>query len=301
MPSAEAPPACLDAELFFDADLGTMLLASCVDQEDPDAVERIWSWDGLAWHLVGDSGPDATVVAGAARDVRRGVIVRYGGLPYGSNACVAETWEWDGDTWQRIEAEPPPACDHMKLVHDSTRARTLLFGGQDADRTEQTSTWAWDGGTWQRVADDGPPFRAHFELVDDAASERVLLWGGYDGSRVHDDFWAWDGSAWRELDIAGPSARSHAGMAVGRDGALLFGGATSVSTFGSLTDETWILADEAWTQLEGDAPSARGMPALGYDQERDVMVLYGGFEASGASLADTWEWDGAWRCVAGCN
>jgi hypothetical protein len=31
-----------------------------------------------------------------------------------------------------------------------------------------------------------------------------------------------------------------------------------------------------------------------------VFVLFGGFDASGALLGDTWEWDGAWRCVAGC-
>jgi hypothetical protein len=31
-----------------------------------------------------------------------------------------------------------------------------------------------------------------------------------------------------------------------------------------------------------------------------VFVLYGGFDATGATLSDTWEWSGRWTCVAGC-
>ena len=55
-----------------------------------------------------------------------------------------------------------------------------------------------------------------------------------------------------------------------------------------------------WWRLIGSGPSARGLPALGYDRDRGVYVLYGGFDAEGNPLADTWEWDGAWSCVAGC-
>jgi len=130
----------------------------------------------------------------------------------------------------------------------------------------------------------------------------VLLFGGLDNSRVFDDLWAWDGSAWSELPVQGdaPGPRSHHGLAAGPDGVLLFGGATSTSTFASLVDETWLLAEDRWSQLDGPGPSARGLPALGYDPDRDVFVLYGGFDPDGAALDDTWEWDGAWRCVAGC-
>jgi hypothetical protein len=189
----------------------------------------------------------------------------------------------------------------MKLAYDAARGVTLMFGGQDAEQVPLPETWAWDGETWERLSDEGPPFRAHFELVYDAAHEQTLLWGGYDGNRVFDDFWSWDGTEWTQLDIEGPTARSHASMAVTPDGLLLYGGATSVSTFTSVTDETWQLTDGRWSQLTGPAPSARGMAAIGYDEEREVVVLYGGFDPDGNGLSDTWEWDGAWRCVAGCG
>jgi hypothetical protein len=81
---------------------------------------------------------------------------------------------------------------------------------------------------------------------------------------------------------------------------LLFGGATRTSTFASLVDETWLLADERWSHVDGPGPSARGLPALGYDPHRGVFVMYGGFGHDGSPLADTWEWDGGWRCIGGC-
>ena len=40
---------------------------------------------------------------------------------------------------------------------------------------------------------------------------------------------------------------------------------------------------------------------MAYDAGRGVYVLYGGFDADGGLLGDTWEWDGEWRCVAGCD
>jgi hypothetical protein len=42
------------------------------------------------------------------------------------------------------------------------------------------------------------------------------------------------------------------------------------------------------------------MAALGYDPVREVFVLHGGFDGDGTPLDDTWEWDGAWSCVAEC-
>jgi hypothetical protein len=90
-------------------------------------------------------------------------------------------------------------------------------------------------------------------------------------------------------------------MAASPEGMLVFGGATGVSTFSSVVDETWFLTRGAWSQLAGEAPSPRLLPALGYDIEHDVMVLYGGFSASNTPLADTWVWDHSWSCVAGCD
>jgi hypothetical protein len=295
------PPPCLDAELHFDATLGKLLLANCVDQDNRGSVEQLWSWDGTSWALIESEGPDARVVAGIAFDVGRQTVLRYGGLPLDGNDCTTDMVEWDHASWRSVAASPPTACDHMKLVYDASTGVILLFGGQDPGGNPKAETWTWDGAEWSQVAADGPPFRAHFELVDDPAHEQVFLWGGYDGEQVFNDFWSWDGSAWTELDFEDPSARSHASMVVTPEGLLLFGGATSTSTFASVTDETWYLTNGRWSLLDGPAPSSRGMAAIGFDSERGVVVLYGGFNADGVALADTWEWDGSWRCVSSCG
>jgi hypothetical protein len=83
----------------------------------------------------------------------------------------------------------------------------------------------------------------------------------------------------------------------------MFGGATAASTFGSLTDKTWVLRDGSWQELSTvSSPSRRGSPAMGYDPVRERIVLYGGFESSRNDLDDTWEWDGEqWSCLVNCQ
>ena len=278
-----------------------MLLLNCVDQFDQASVEQVWAWDGTAWEQLDASGPPATVVAGVAFDPGRGTAVRYGGLPMASNDCVPETWEWDGSSWTSLDVAPPTVCDHMFLAHDRRRDQTLLYGGGTDDGDLLTETWAWNGRRWRRLADDGPAGRAHFGFVYDAAGRRPLIYGGYDGSAVFDDLWAWDGAAWSELDRGdGPGPRSHHGLAAGAGDLLLFGGASTASTFASLQDDTWRLTGDGWEQLQGAGPATRGSPAMGYDEGRGTFVLYGGFDASGNLLGDTWEWSDGWRCVTGC-
>jgi Kelch motif len=263
-------------------------------------MERIWSWDGASWELVAADGPPGHVLSGVAWDAGRGALVRYGGIPLAAQECSHETWEWDGTAWRQVDAEGPPACDHLRLAFDEARDQTILVGGGDEDQQLIPGTWAWNGATWSRLTRDGPPPRAHFGLVYDAGHEQAFLYGGYDGAAVFDDFWSWDGATWTELGFEGPGPRSHFGMAVSPDGLLLFGGARSTSTFGSLVGETWYLTDGSWRQVQGPGPAPRGLATLGYDPVRQITVLYGGFDADGAALDDLWEWDGTWSCIAGC-
>jgi hypothetical protein len=216
---------------------------------------------------------------------------------------VAETWEWDGADWARVTTATDhhaPACDHMKLAYDSVNGTTVLVGGGHLQDLSP-DTWWWDGNAWSLVSSSGPPPRAHHGLVYDAAHQQSLLYGGIDNSSIFDDFWSWNGIAWTELTFAGPGQRSHFGFAVNPEGLLLFGGATGNATFATLTAETWFLTNGVWSQISVPGPSPRGSPALAWDPGREVWVLYGGFDATGAELGDTWEFDGsAWSCAEGC-
>jgi hypothetical protein len=140
---------------------------------------------------------------------------------------------------------------------------------------------------------------------------QLAVYGGLDNSQLFDDHWEWDGSAWEEIGAEPedggrlePGPRSHHGLALGPDRLVLFGGATGTSTFESLVDYTWLENESFGWGPDGNAgpvPSPRGLPALAYDPDREVFVLYGGFDADGNPLADTWEYDLAgWRCIDGC-
>ena len=212
--------------------------------------------------------------------------------------------------WRRVDADPPTPCDHIELAWDGEDGRMVMFGGGRGQELDPT-TWAWDGSEWNQLAEDGPAPRAHHAMtggIGTVPGGRPVVHGGFDGSQVFDDRWFWNGSAWEvselEVDSRGsPSARSHHGLANGPAGPLIFGGATSTSTFDSLVDETWFYEFFGWRDLSGEVPhpSARGLPALGYDRVREVFVLFGGFGSDGAVLGDTWEFDfAAWRCVGGC-
>src|SRR5207244_6663036 len=70
--------------------------------------------------------------------------------------------------------------------------------------------------------------------------------------------------------------------------AVLFGGFSG--SFGP--GETWEWDGGRWTQVATSGPSTRHGHAMAFDSFRNVTVLMGGYDSSGAALSDTWEWDG---------
>jgi hypothetical protein len=190
------------------------------------------------------------------------------------------------------------------MVYDESRQEVILFGGQDESMKPNDETWSWNGETWTSISDSGPKSRAHFGFAYDPDHAQILLYGGYTGN-VLDDFWAWKNGAWGQINFPGPGTLSHFGMAYDANtkALIIFGGATSSSSFSSLSDKTWILTGGSWSELNlENSPSKRGSPAMAYDPELKRVVLYGGFEASGNALNDTWEWDGdLWSCVVNCK
>ncbi len=303
----DGPPACLDAKLLWADALERLILANCVDQFDVASLETVWAWDGESWELLSDDGPPATVVTGFGWDPDRDVLVRYGGIPLPEQDCITETWEWDMAEWRQVDAGPPEPCDHIELAWDATGEQMLLVGGGRGPDL-MAGTWAWDGTAWSHLTDVGPAPRAHHGMVASPDGSAIVVYGGLDNSQLFDDRWAWNGLGWIDegptFDRLDPGPRSHHGLARGLDGLVLFGGATNSSTFESLVNDTWIEAESTGWALAangGPRPSPRGLPAFGYDPGRDTFVLYGGFDADGNPLSDTWELDRTgWRCVKGC-
>jgi hypothetical protein len=301
----EDPPACSGATMVYHSQLQEVLLIGCVPgslrQTTPNII---WSWNGERWRRLTEGGPQMLLLGGAAYDEQRDVVVMYGGYSWSADSCVRETWEWDGETWTQKDVESPTACDHLKMVYDASKGEVILFGGGDENQNLSTETWSWNGETWTLVSEAGPPGRAHSGFVYDTVHEQSLLYGGY-ADTILDDFWVWKDGAWQSINFSGPGPLSHVGLASDHDAneLLLFGGASSTSTFSSLSDKTWKLANGAWSEVSlEEHPSARGSPAMVYDPARKRVVLYGGFTTNRSDLNDTWEWDGSqWHCILNCQ
>ncbi len=116
-------------------------------------------------------------------------------------------------------------------------------------------------------------------------------------------------SGWIPLELdRNPPPLQHAAHAYDtkRNKLVMFGGATEyVNGQWKYKNETWEWDGKKWLNVSPppqDSPTGRTASGMAYDEERDVIVLYGGF-SKGTALCDTWEWDGEkWigRCPPNC-
>lgn len=109
-----------------------------------------------------------------------------------------------------------------------------------------------------------------------------------------------DSPGWFEASpTTSPSPRQNYVVAYDstRDRVVLFGGnlAGGVPTY----DETWEFDGCEWTEATPDtSPPARGNGCATFDSDRDVVIMFGGYDRTDW-LNDTWEYDGEnWREIA---
>jgi hypothetical protein len=138
-------------------------------------------------------------------------------------------------------------------------------------------------------------------MTYDSDRKRTILFGGSPGNGLFGDTWEWNGDLWTQVEDIGPSPRALPAMTYDklRQRVVVFGG--NVSTDGAApagNGDTWEWDGQAWAQVADSGPGARFGTALAYDSVRQLVVLFGGANAT-ASFSDTWEWDGTnWTQVA---
>ena len=147
-------------------------------------------------------------------------------------------------------------------------------------------------------------------MVYDSDRRVVVLFGGADATHVCGDTWQWDGErrVWLLVTAEGPEPRTFAAFAYDerRHEAILFGGNRVLFGKGDQGDtflaDTWRLRKKRWMRIETVGPSPRAEAAMAYDQDRERVVLFGGYRRiRGVTerLGDTWEWDGEqWNKLA---
>ena len=161
----------------------------------------------------------------------------------------------------------------------------------------------WGGGCTEGARQNPGPRFGH-ALSYDGNRKQVVLFGGAGLDRAPlGDTWAWDGRSWRKMTAKGPSPRSWTAMAYDskRDRVILFGGRAETADGQESMADSWAWNGDAWNLLAEDGPPARDHHTIIYDQQRDRIVLFGGWNhQQQTSLDDTWEFDGGrWHEMSG--
>lgn len=198
--------------------------------------------------------------------------------------------------WTLKQDAGPPARQMPAMAYDSSRGRTVLFGGMKSAAVFFNDTWEWDGENWTQVADTGPPGRYEAAMAYDAQRNQTVLFGG----GAFKDTWGWDGRNWTQLADSGLTPRANSPMAYDskRQRIVLFSGHFNVPVDAGPDTCEW--DGVAWTKVAATGPRARNSHAMAYDSTRDRIVLFGGWdETTGVLLGDTWEWNGSvWTQVS---
>lgn len=152
--------------------------------------------------------------------------------------------------------------------------------------------------TWSRVARQSSAPKRYEQTLTRAHGGDLLMFGGVDSFEgpLLGDLQRFSSGRWTDTAASGPAPRRAHAAAYHEELKLLliFGGEAGVST-SDLRDDTWTFDGAAWTDDSGAGPSARVSPSAAYHPDSGLIVLFGGANAEGTPLADTWTWDGTWH------
>jgi uncharacterized protein (TIGR03437 family) len=259
-----------------------------------------WTWDGTNWTQSHPAkSPSARSNSSIAYDSQHGQTVVFGGVGP-SNFILGDTWLWDGSNWTQSLQTGPASRALQAMAYDSLHGQVVMFGGSTSGSgSPLNDTWLWDGSTWTLAQPQtSPPPRFGHAMAYDSTHHQVVLFGGNNGLSDLSDTWLWDGTNWtRVTPQNSPSARSFHQMVYDStdDQVVLFGGGTSneVSANNGLANDTWLWDGSNWMQaMPPNSPPARNRFGMAFDAGHSQAVLFGGRDANGDYLGDTWTWSG---------
>jgi hypothetical protein len=255
--------------------------------------------------------PPNSVSTGIFPDTPSGRIVEMDGISYPQGLVDPVLWSWNGGagTWS-ASAPVMPRWPHFAgsklLVWDAGRSKLLVYDSDSRD------LWQWGRGTagWDHLKPDSvdifyvdrdpipwPHPRTSTAVAWDPDARRLVIFGGYDSSGDPlGDLWFWDPGCGQMISPPRPSTgwplpRADHAMAYDpvRRRVLLFGGSVPEPSA-----ELWALdtVQARWERIApaGDWPPARAGHMLALDENRQVLVLEGGWGGAGkGTLTDTWE------------
>lgn len=176
------------------------------------------------------------------------------------------------------------------LAYDTDRHRTLMFGGPSATNTHLQ---ARVHGRWRLVPSPSTPQSREAAMAYDRDRHELVMYGSTMQDVGLRDTWTRDKQGWHlRTFLPNASVPDVAVFNLVYDAAhhrVVMVGAAGGVAGGAL--ETWAWNGNTWSQIAMSAAiPARDAGAVGYDEERGVVVLFGGLGTD--ALDDLWELDG---------
>jgi len=204
--------------------------------------------------------------------------------------------------WFMKTTTGPGPRSGFSMAYDPVKEIVFLHGGfgpgKDADRKfrvlgpNQSDTWVWDGLSWEQVQ------KSHLTLMSHAMAyhkglKTMVMFGGWGVTRTNQT-WVWSGENWSKVSEMGPENRENHALVFDekRGSIILFGGLTIKFRVGQIAlGDTWEWNGSQWSQLHVKGPEPRWGHKMIYDEDRGVIVLFGGYDSL-RYFNDTWIWEG---------
>tara|TARA_R110002096_G_scaffold177707_3_gene354440 strand:+ start:1351 stop:2802 length:1452 start_codon:yes stop_codon:yes gene_type:complete len=191
MAPAVSPPGRQGHVMAYDSARGvTVLFGGTANPNTPSEFSDTWEWDGATWTQVTTANaPFETAYSCMCYDSARSVCVLTGGTSL-FGAPDQSTWEYDGVNWVNRTAAVGPApsatpglgVQNAKIVFDTTRGVSMLYGGRTPNGTFSTDTFEYDGSAWSIVASGTPSSRTRNMMSFDMARGVPVIYGGLTGN-----------------------------------------------------------------------------------------------------------------------
>lgn len=261
-------------------------------------LQVTWSTVSNTNPLTGVTTPSARSLVSVVYDSRRNRPVLFGGIDpqqVMSNQLFTLQNTLAGSRWveQAPVTQNPSPRIYGDMAFDTNSDCMVLFGGKDGFGA-RNDTWIFDGLGW---IDQGPSAvvspRLQPAIAHDPALGTILFGGGTigaGGNAVFNDTYRLTNFTWVAANVSGaPPARQGHDMVNAWNRLVMFGGYN-----GTALADTWSLnpsgSGMSWLpMLVLGSPGARQSHAMAFDQRRNCVVVFGGADANGHFLGDTWE------------
>lgn len=206
-------------------------------------------------------------------------------------------------TWTKIEGVTSP------FTHDGLTNGTPIFYGATAvsggSESDPSAVAGGMPGKWTELNPSGPPpARDSHTAVYNSDNNRMIVFGGKNQTTTLQDLWVLSDASgnptWTPLSPNVPPDRraSHTAVYAKQSNKMIvFAGSGSIDGTSLLKNDLWSLSDADASGIaptwqahspNGSPPSNRWGHAAVYDEQADMMIVFGGAQTGSAIFNDVW-------------